>query len=171
MKAAGIAGGLLGAASAVAGLADERPRFDASAGAGLSPGGNGTHFVAGLGYSLIRHLSLGVELGYSRFPAPPNRVGGRNSALFGLATLRAHVLPSATVSPYALVGYGAGRHRAPTGEKEWGRASMLGAGTDVRLHRRTSLFLDARLAVIEGIVAADGAHIESAIRIGVRLRF
>ena len=155
---------------AACGAAAEEPfRFHVSAGAGPSFGSGGTHLGSSLDYSITRHLALGGDLGYSQLPLAPQARGGGIKVLYGYLTLAATAAPSSRVSPYAVIGYGLGRYTPSSGEAELGKAGSLGAGLRVRLSSRASLFVESRFAAVGGITAADGAHFEIPVRIGVRV--
>jgi len=157
--------GLLLVGGSAVGYAEERRGFHVSAAVGP-----GVHLGAGLGYSFNRHLSLGTDFAYSYLPLAPQARGGGNRAYWGLVTLTGAAFVSSRVSPYAVVGYGRGRYVPSWSASQWGNAGALGAGLEVRLGSRVSLSLEARLAVIDGITAADGGHAELPVRLGVRFR-
>lgn len=169
MRTAFIAGLLLVSAS-VSGYAEEPSRFHVSGAAGLQLGGSAEALTlaAGFGYSLNRHFSVGADFSYSYLPLAAQARGGGNRAYWGLATLTATAAPSAKVSPYVVLGYGLGHYDASSGKGEFGNSWALGAGLRVRLSDRASLFVDARLAIMGGITAADGLHAELPVSIGVR---
>ena|SRR5260221_766508 len=167
MRAAAIAG-LLIAAAARSQAAEPSP-FHLFGAAGLQLGGTpeALHLAAGMGYFLKPYLSLGADFGYSYLPLEAQARGGGNRAYFALLTLTATARPSGRVAPYVVLGGGLGRYEASWTKAESGTALALGAGLRVRLRPRVSLFVEARLAAIGGITAADGGHLELPVKIGV----
>jgi len=171
MKHAFLAGLLL--AATADGFADEPARFQVFGAAGLGLGTGSlktTHLAIGSGYGLGRHISAGVDLGYSYVPLADQARGGGNRAYWGLATLTAHPLSSAKVSPYFVVGYGRGRFAPSYRRSDSGKTAAAGVGLQVRLNPRASLFIEGRLAMMGGITAADGLHMELPVRVGFRYR-
>jgi hypothetical protein len=171
MKAAVLAGLMLAVATRSPG--GEPPRFSLSGAAGAQLGGSSeaVHLAAGFGYSPKPCFTLGADIGYSYLPLAANARGGGNRAYFGLLTLSATAWPSGTVSPYLVLGYGLGHYDASWTDAESGRALSFGTGLQLRVRPRVRLFVETRLAMIGGISAADGLHIEAPIRVGIRLGF
>jgi hypothetical protein len=121
-------------------------------------------------FSLNRHFSLGADLGYSFLPLATHARGWGNRAYWGLATFTATALPSHRVSPYLTLGYGIGRYVPSWTQASFGKAAALGAGLQLRLSPRASMFVESRFAML-GADAADGLHMELPVKIGVRLGF
>ncbi len=170
MKNACLAGLLL-ASAAVDSSAAEPSHFQVFAAAGLGLGSfEATHLALGAGYSLTRHIALGADLSYSYLPLGPHARGGGNRAYWGLATVTATPLPAAKLSPYLMLGYGVGSYVDSSKRAASGQTSALGAGLQLRLNPRASLFVESRFAMMGGITAADGLHMELPVRFGFRYR-
>ena len=155
--------------SAAVDVSAAEPRhFHVFGAAGLGLGSlEATHLALGAGYSVTRHLALGADLSYSYLPLQRQARGGGNRAYWGLATLTATPLPSARVSPYLMLGYGVGSF-VSSKRGDSGSTSALGAGIQVRLNPRVCLFVESRFAMMGGITAADGLHMELPVRLGLR---
>ena len=148
-----------------------RVRIGGAAGFPLYSSSESIHLAVAPSIALNRHVSLGADLGYSYLPLASRARDSANRAYWGLATLTAEALPSRTVSPYVVLGYGLGRYQDTRGDAEFGRAAALGAGVNVRLNPRTHLFVESRFGMMDNIVARDGLHLELPIKVGVRLGF
>jgi hypothetical protein len=171
MRTPSIAGFLI-VGFAGASLASEPSHWQVSAGAGLECDGapRAVHLTAGFGYALRPSIVLGVDLGYSSLSLAPAAGGGTNHVSSALASLTLVARPAGRVSPHLLLGYGLGRYDPAWTRAESSRVVALGAGLHVRLRPRLDLFAEARLALIGGISAADGLHLELPVTLGVRLR-
>jgi hypothetical protein len=157
----------------VAAHAQESPRFQmgAAAGRNLGTSAEGLHLAVAPSFALNQYVSLGADLGYSYLPLSYQARGGGNRAYWGLATLTATALPSHRLSPYVTLGYGLGRYADSRGDAEFGKAGALGAGLQLRLSPRASVFVESRFAMMGNIVASDGVHMELPVKVGVRLGF
>ena len=140
-------------------------------------GSLGPHVGIAAHYSPVRPLALGVELALTH-DAGGTRTNGAGTTVSGLpprtarwalATAKANLFPSAQLSPYAVAAYGVGSFEE-RGETQTGKGLALGAGLDVRLGARATVFVEGRLGVMDVLVAGEDPWIEAPIRVGLRLR-
>lgn len=150
--------------------------------AGPTLGDAGYSLAGGVGLSPTSRLTLlfGGERSHlvgrrDEFPGGSANFRGGTFTL-GSAELRVSLFGRDRVTPYALVGFAAGRSRPnvndtfPTPVVNSVRAPFAGGGVHVPLGQRLSLFADLRLALIVG-TDSDELYGLAPIRAGLSWRF
>lgn len=154
--------------------------LQASAGPTLAD--EGSSVAGGVGYSPVPRITLSVNVERSHLVSRRDEFSG-GSAYFrggtftlGSAGLRASLFAPDRISPYALVGFAAGRSRPnvndvfPTPVVNSVRAPFAGGGVQVPLGPHAALFADLRLALIVG-TDSDELYALTPLRAGLSWRF
>jgi hypothetical protein len=152
------------------------------AAAGPTLGDTGFSLAAGFAFSPTSRITLVGNIERSHLPSRleqhPGGVSYFRGGTFtlGAAELQVSLFPRGRVSPYGLVGFGAGRSRPnvtdifPTPVDNRVSAPFAGGGLRVPLAPRLSLFTDLRLALIVG-TESDDLYALTPLRAGFSWQF
>ncbi len=152
------------------------------AAAGPTLGDPGYSLAAGFAFSPTSRITLMGNIERSHLPSQieenPGSVSYFRGGTFtlGTAELQVSLFPRGRVSPYGLVGFGAGQSRPnvtdifPTPVENTVIAPFAGGGLRVPVGPRLSLFADLRLALIVG-TEADDLYALAPLRAGLSWQF
>jgi hypothetical protein len=152
------------------------------AAAGPTLGDTGYSLVAGLAFSPTSRITIMGNIERSHLPSQliehPGSVSYFRGGTFtlGSAELQVSLFPRGRVSPYGLVGFGAGRSRPnvtdifPRPVENTVVAPFAGGGLRVPLGPRLALFTDLRLALIVG-TESDDLYALTPLRAGFSWQF
>jgi hypothetical protein len=170
---------LLALAVAMPVFASAEPRVELHAVAGPHLYDGGVRVGAGLAYSIVPAVSIGLDFDHSSQPeeervtpvSSSRRAARRVTA--GYLTLQLTAFPRAALAPHVRAGLGRARfERDPLPEVEGviatRKAAFLGGGLGVRFSQQVRLRLDAELTLVD---APDDVHLELPLTVGLAFRF